>query len=138
MRYQLLANAVLAVHFAVVAFVVGGLLVIVIGNLRGWTWVNARLFRGAHLGAIAIVVVQPWLGAVCPLTVLEMRLREKAAAATYVGGFIEYWLQRALYHDAPPWVFLAGYSLFGLVAAFCWWYFPPARRRRARATAESA
>ena len=51
------------------------------------------------------MVVQSWLGAVCPLIFLEVQLREKAAAATYVGGFIEYWLHRLIYLEAPPWVF---------------------------------
>mgnify|MGYP001616081990 FL=1 len=35
--YQLLADAVLALHVAIVAFVVGGLLLVVIGNLRNWS-----------------------------------------------------------------------------------------------------
>ncbi len=130
--YQLLADAVLVLHAAVVAFVVGGLCLIVVGNFRGWHWVNSPLFRGAHLAAIVVVVAQAWLGAACPLTVLEMRLREKAEAATYTGSFIEHWLQRALYYEAPPWVFLIGYSLFGLLVVACWWYFPPSRTPRRR------
>jgi hypothetical protein len=127
--YRLLADAVLVLHAAVVAFVVGGLFFIVIGNFRGWRWVNRLVFRIAHLVAISVVVAQAWLGAACPLTILEMRLREKAGIATHSGGFIEYWLQRAIYYDAPAWVFLAGYSLFGLIVSACWWYFPPKRRR---------
>lgn len=128
-RYQLLADAVLALHVGVVLFVVGGMLAVILGNLRGWAWVNAKLFRVAHLAAILVVVAQSWLGAICPLTILEMRLREKAATATYVGSFVEYWLQRVLYLEAPAWVFVVSYSVFALVAAACWWYFPPAGSR---------
>jgi len=133
--YQLLADTVLVVHVAVVAFVVLGLVLIVLGNVRGWRWVNGRLFRLAHVGAIAIVVTQAWLGMACPLTILEMSLREKAAATTYAattyaGSFIEHWLQRILYFDAPAWVFLAGYSLFGLCAVATFWCFPPSRNQR--------
>lgn len=124
-HYQLLADAVLALHVAVVAFVVGGLICVIVGNLRGWRWVNRWRFRVIHLAAIAVVAAQSWLGAICPLTLLEMHLREKAASATYSGSFVEYWLQRILYLQAPPWVFILGYSAFGLLAAFCWWYFPP-------------
>jgi polyferredoxin len=133
--YQLLADTVLALHVAVVVFVVAGLVCIVLGNLRHWPWVNRPWFRLAHLVAIGIVVAQEWVGAICPLTTFEMWLRAKARAPTYSGSFIEHWLQRLLYYDAPPWVFVAGYSLFGLLVAAVWWYFPPAwhpgRDRRA-------
>ena len=130
MPYQFLADAVLTLHAAIVAFVVGGLLLIVVGNLRAWRWVNALWFRLAHLGAIAFVVAEAWFGYVCPLTTLEMWLRAQAGAATYGGSFIEHWLQRLLYYDAPPWVFTLAYSLFGLLVVATWWYFPPMRKRR--------
>lgn len=123
--YQQLADAVLVLHAAVVAFVVGGLVLVVIGNLRNWRWVNALWFRLAHLGAIAVVVAEAWQGVVCPLTTLEMWLRAKAGATTYSGSFIEYWLQRVLYYEAPSWVFALGYSLFGLLVLAAWRYFPP-------------
>lgn len=127
--YQLLADAVLALHVAVVAFVVGGLILIVAGNLRGWPWVNRFGFRIAHLAAIAVVVAQAWFGAVCPLTSVEMWLRAKARATTYAGSFIEHWLQHVLYYEAPSWVFTLGYSLFGLLVVAVWWYFPPKFKR---------
>ena len=125
--YQLLADAVLALHFALVAFVVGGLVLILAGNLRGWRWVNAWWFRAAHIAAIGVVVAQAWLGADCPLTTLEMSLREKAGMNTYHEGFIAHWVQRAIYHEAPQWVFTWVYSLFGLLVAATWWRFPPKR-----------
>lgn len=131
-RYQLLADAVLSLHVAVVAFVVGGLVLIIVGNLRAWRWVNTLWFRMVHLTAIAVVVAEAWFGAVCPLTSVEMRLRAKASATTYAGSFIEHWFQRILYYEAPSWVFTAAYTLFGLVVAATWWYFPPRIRRRSR------
>ena len=130
--YQFLADVVLSLHVAIVVFVVGGLLFIIAGNLRGWRGANALWFRVAHLIAIAVVVAEAWFGAICPLTALEMWLRSKARAATYEGSFIQYWLQRILYYDAPPWVFTVGYSLFGLVVLATWWYFPPRFGRRVR------
>ena len=128
--YQLLADGVLSLHVAIVAFVVGGLVLIVVGNLRGWPWVNAVWFRLAHLAAIAVVVAEAWFGVVCPLTSLEMWLRAEARATTYAGSFIEHWLQRVLYFEAPAWVFTLGYSLFGLAVVATWWYFPPRFNRR--------
>lgn len=132
--FQLLANLVLVLHLAVVLFVVGGLLLVLAGNLRRWRWhwVNARWFRLAHLAAIGFVVVQAWLGQICPLTTLEMWLREQGGVAGYGGGFIEHWLQRVLYYEAPWWVFAVGYSLFGLLVVAAWVRFPPERRRGKR------
>ena len=130
LTWQLLADAVLVLHVALVVFVVGGLVAIVAGNLIGWHWINALWFRVAHLAAIAIVAAEAWFGAVCPLTTLEMWLRTRARATTYSGSFIEHWLQRLLYYDAPPWVFTLAYSLFALAVAAAWWWFPPRSRRR--------
>jgi polyferredoxin len=123
--HQVLADAVLVVHFGVVVFVVGGLLVIVVGNWLGWRWVNRLWLRIAHLASIATVVAEAWLGVTCPLTVLESWLREQTGVGGYGQSFIEHWVQRALYFDAPPWVFTVSYSLFGLLVAATWWYFPP-------------
>lgn len=131
MPYQLLADAVLTLHVAIVLFVVGGLIVILLGNWRrrkSWQWVNALWFRLAHLLAILFVVSESWLGIVCPLTMLEMWLRRQAGAGGYTGSFIEHWLQRLLYYDAPGWVFTLAYSVFGLAVVATWWLFPPRRR----------
>lgn len=128
MPYRLLADAVLTLHVAVVAFVVLGVVLVLLGNLRGWRWVNYLWFRLAHLAAIAVVVAESWVGVTCPLTTLEMWLRTQAGGRTYVGGFIEHWLQRVLYYDAPAWAFTLGYSLFGLLVAALWWHFPPVTR----------
>ena len=134
--YQLLADGVLMLHVALVAFVVGGLVLIVVGYLREWRWVKVPWFRIAHLTAIAVVAAEAWLGVVCPLTTLEMWLRTRARAATYGGGFIEHWLQRILYHDAPAWAFVLGYSLFGLAVVAVWFWCPPKYNRRVRRAVE--
>ena len=132
--WQLLADAVLALHVGIVLFVVGGLAVIVGGNLAGWRWVNRWWFRLAHLATIAFVAAEAWAGVVCPLTTLEMWLRVQARAATYAGSFIEHWLQAVLFWDAPAWVFTAAYTLFALAVGAAWWFFPPQRSARPRTT----
>lgn len=128
--YQLLADLVLSLHVAIVVFVVGGLVLIIVGNLRSWRWVNSISFRLAHVAAIAFVVAEAWLGIVCPLTTVEMWLRAKAHAITYTGSFIEHWLARILYYEAPAWVFTTVYTLFGLLVVVTWWYFPPNSNQR--------
>jgi len=131
----LLADAVLILHFAIVLFVVGGLVLIIVGNFSGWRWVNALWFRLLHLAAIAIVVAESWLGITCPLTTLEMWLRAQSGAASainYSESFIGYWLQRLLFYSAPPWVFVLTYTVFGALVIAVWFRFPPEFRRRNR------
>ena len=129
MPYQFMANLVLAVHLSIVAFVVLGLALIIAGNQRRWRWVNHAWFRLAHVGAIAVIVLESWFGFTCPLTSFEMWLRSQANASTYGGGFVEHWLGRLLYYEAPPWVFMLGYSVFGVLVVAAWWHFPPRRSR---------
>jgi hypothetical protein len=121
----MLADAVLVVHVGIAAFVVAGLLLVVVGNLRRWGWVNNIWFRIAHVAAIGTIVAEAWGGVVCPLTTLEMWLRSQAGAASYAGGFVEHWLQQLLYYSAPAWVFVAAYTVFALLVLVSWWYFPP-------------
>lgn len=97
MPLESLADAVLVLHVAMAAFVVGGLGLRLVGNLRHWDWVNAPGFRIPHAGAIALVIAETWVGLTCPLTNMEMWLREQAGNATYSGSFIAYWLQPLLY-----------------------------------------
>ena len=113
--YRILADVVVVVHGLYVSFVVLGLLAVLAGRACGWQWTQNRWFRGVHLLAIAAVVVQAWLGVVCPLTILENHFRERAGEAVYPGSFIGYWAHELLFIEAPPWVFTLAYTLFGIV-----------------------
>jgi len=128
--YRIMADVVLLVHFLVVVFVVGGLPVIIVGNIRQWRWVNNFWFRLGHLATIAVVVVQSWLGQYCGLTKLESFLRKEAGQSAYVESFVEHWVRLLLYYEAPFWVFVLAYSVFGLLVLWAWWYFPPRRNAR--------
>lgn len=125
--YRLLADLVLIVHFTFVVFVVGGLLVIVAGRCAKWAWVRNGYFRLGHLLAVGVVVAQAWLGVVCPLTVWENALRSQAGDATYPGAFIAYWVDRALFHQAPTWAFAVAYTAFGLLVLASLLLVPPRR-----------
>lgn len=118
--YRMLADLVLLTHWAFVLFVVFGLVLILLGGISGWAWVQNPWFRLVHVGAIGVVIAQAWVGVLCPLTLVEMSLRERAGDASYAGSFIAHWLQHLLYIDAPPWVFIVVYSLFGALVAACW------------------
>ncbi len=127
MPWGLLADAVLVVHIGVVLFVVGGLAAIVAGNLLGWRWVNGRTFRLLHLATIGVVVLQAWLGELCPLTILESWLRVRAGQTGYPTGFVAHWLHRLLYWEAPMAAFALAYSAFGALVVLAWWRWPPHR-----------
>ncbi|MAE67948.1 MAG: hypothetical protein CMJ18_27150 [Phycisphaeraceae bacterium] len=139
--YRLAADLVLALHVAFVAFVILGLVLTYAGAVRGWVWVRDRWFRRVHLGAIGFVVIQAWLGAICPLTALEMTLRQRAGDAVYQGSFIAHWLHELLYFEAPFVVFTIGYTLFGLLVAASWIIVrpaPPRQRDRTGCEAQDA
>ena len=125
--YSVAADAVLILHAAFVIFVVAGLALILAGKPLGWHWVRHFGFRIAHLLAIAVVVLQAWLGAVCPLTRWETSLRARAGEATYEGAFIAQWVERLLYYRAPEWVFIALYTAFGALVIASWFWVRPRR-----------
>jgi len=127
----LLADAVLAMHAGFIAFVVVGQAAILVGIALRWRWVRGLWFRVLHLGAIGFVVLQAWLGVMCPLTVLEGSLRRAAGQAGYDElGFIATWLRRLIFFQAEPWVFTTAYTAFGALVVWTWWVAPPRRRRR--------
>ena len=129
MPYRLLADVVLVLHALIVIFVILGLLLIFIGGGRGWGWVRNLRFRIAHAITIGVVVLQGWLGKICPLTTLEMVLRDKAGDATYKGGFIAHWLGELLYYDLPLWVFALAYTLFSAGVVASWFVVRPNFKR---------
>jgi hypothetical protein len=87
--YRALADIVLLVHFAFVVFVVaGGLLAL---RWPRVAWVHVPL---AIYGAII-----EFVGFVCPLTPLEVRLRERGGEAGYAGGFIEHYITATIYPE---------------------------------------
>ncbi len=59
-------------------FVVVGQILILVGWLQNWNWARSFWLRFLHLVTIVIVVVQSWLGQLCPLTIWEQQLRAVA------------------------------------------------------------
>ena len=87
MTYRILADAVLVLHLAFIAFVVlGGLLV-----------VRAPWLAWLHVPAAAWGAGIAFFGAICPLTPLENRLRVLGGESGYGGGFIEHYLTALIY-----------------------------------------
>ncbi len=89
MSARLAADAVVALHFAFIAFVVaGGALTLVD---RRWAIV--------HLPAVAWAAWTEFTATVCPLTPLENALRAHAGQAGYTESFIDHYLLPLIY---PP------------------------------------
>src|ERR1700732_1377542 len=116
-RYLLLADGVAVFHAAYVAFVTIGFALIAAGIAMRWEWVRAFWFRVAHLGAIALVCAESLMGAACPLTTLEGRLRAIGGEARQSHDFIGYWVDRLIYYNFPSWVFTVAYVVFGISVA---------------------
>ncbi len=89
MPYRLLADAVLVVHLAFIVFVVfGGLLVL--------RWPRIAWL---HLPAVAWGAWIELTGRICPLTPLEIGLRERGGETGFTDGFIEHYITALIYPD---------------------------------------
>lgn len=128
-----LADAVLIVHVGVVAFVVLGALAIALGGWRKWPWVKGFRWRVTHVALMVVIALQAWLGALCPLTVWEQALRRQAGETAYRESFIEHWLSRLIFFEAPWWMFVAAYTAFAAFVVALWFAVPP-RRGSARSS----
>jgi hypothetical protein len=119
-----LADGILAVHLAVVLFIVGGLLMVWIGAALGWRWIRNPWFRYLHVAAIAFVAIEALLGMACPLTVWEDLLRGGAQPDSFVGR----WIRRLLFYEAPEWLFTVAYCAWAAASAATLALVPPRRR----------
>jgi hypothetical protein len=122
---RLLADVILLLHVGYALFVIGGVLLIVLGARFDWSWVRARRFRRVHLLCTAIVAVEALVGMMCPLTWLEHALLVASGTAGYERSFIGQLLYRLLYYDAPAWMFTVVYTVVALTVAACYRYLPP-------------
>lgn len=125
MSSGLAADLLLVLHASFIAFVVLGLVLVIVGGLLSWPWVRNRWFRIAHLVCIGIVVVQAWFGVICPLTTWEMDLRRAAGDPSYEGSFVAHWLSELIYYEAPWWVFVVAYTAFGTLVVISWFTVRP-------------
>ena len=87
MLFRRLADLVLLVHFAFVAFVV-------LGGLAALKWPR---IAWVHIPVALYGASVEFLGFVCPLTPLEVWLRRRGGEAGYAGGFVEHYVTATLY-----------------------------------------
>jgi hypothetical protein len=92
MAARFLADAVVALHLAFVAFVVAGAFLALRWPRLLWLQIPCAVY------GVAIEL----FGWICPLTYLENALRERAGRSGYSGGFVEHYLLPLLYPDPLP------------------------------------
>ena len=112
---QALADSIVIFHFAVVAFVVGGELLVLVGRPLRWSWVRNRWFRGLHLAMIGFIAVQAMIGELCPLTLWENELRQRAGRPIEQSSFIAHWLHELLFVEAEASTLAWCYAGFALL-----------------------
>ena len=114
----------------IVLFILLGVPLVFLGAALHWTWVRSWRWRALHLGAILFVAAESLLGMTCPLTLWEDKLRGGQIA----GGFIERWIDRLIFYNAPTWVFTVSYLAFTALVLITWMLVPPTRQPRRSGT----
>lgn len=87
MLYGWAAGAVVTFHFAFILFALGGAALLFVWPRLVWL----------HLPALAWGGFVEFTSRICPLTMLEDRLRDAAGQAGYAGGFIDHYLTPIVY-----------------------------------------
>ena len=123
--YDAIADLVVTIHIAYIAFVVFGFMAIVLGNTIGWSWVRNLYFRMVHLAAILMVCLEALTGVSCPLTTLENRLRVLGRGRPYSGALVGHLLDRLVFYNIPQWLFTMVYLLFGALVLLAFILVPP-------------
>lgn len=101
-----LAEAILALHLAVIVFNVAFLVIIPLGAWLGWRIVRIAWLRLLHLALMAIVAGQALAGRACILTIWQSELAGRSAAPP---PLIMHIVDRLIYWNFPLWAFTALY-----------------------------
>ena len=122
MPYLLIADVLVVLHLAFVAFVVVGAVLVLRRPRLAWVHLPCALWG-------ALIEFTGW---VCPLTPLEIRFRQLGGQAGYEGDFIEHHVLPVLYpqHLTRPLQWALG-ALVLVVNAVAYWHLS---RRRAGST----
>ena len=104
--YGLLADVLVGVHVAYIAYVVLGQLLIILAAPMKWEWARNPWFRFSHLAAIGIVAYEAICRIRCPLTVWEEQLRG-LAGQTFNGSdtFVGRILHNVMFIENQPEIF---------------------------------
>jgi hypothetical protein len=131
MYYSFLADALVIIHLAFVAFVVLGQLAILVGIIFKKTWARSFVFRIIHLICIGIVAAEGMLDVECPLTVWERNLRTEAGQDVSESPFIPQLANRILFYpDIPHVYFERMHIAFGCLVLLTFLIWPPRLQKK--------
>ena len=128
---SIVADIVVAIHVAYMAFVVFGFIAVPLGVALRWSWVRNPWFRWLHVLAILFVVAETVFQVSCPLTIIENDLRTTAGEPVEEGSFVGRLLNRLLFGVVPESVLPALYFSLGALAVAMMVFAPPRRFGRA-------
>jgi len=115
--YLLLADLIVVLHLGFIVFAA-------LGGLLLFKWPRLAWL---HLPAVIWGAITEFMGLICPLTPLEIWLRQQAGADPYLGGFISHYLVPIIYPPGltPSTQWLLGGVLITLnilIYAWLFWY----------------
>ena len=116
MPYGFLADAVVALHFLCILFLIFG----------GWWGSKTRRVGRIHLAGLAFACLVEGFDWYCPLTHLEVWLRREGAQAGYAESFITHYLSSLIYIDLPHPLIVS--LTMALCAANAWLYLFKGKR----------
>ncbi len=123
----MLARLTLYLHFLVVMFNIGGLIIIPLGKIFAWNFVQIFWWRALHGFSMALVAIQAALGQYCFLTFIQSAF-ERASTASREPFWFDEFISAAVFWPIPLEVFLPLYLLgLGLTIWFWIWVRPGTR-----------
>jgi len=104
MLYKILADAVVLIHFLWIVF-------LLLGALWGRRNRTVKIFHLSGLAFALIIQIFDWF---CPLTHLEVWLRDRHnPGLTYTGSFIIHYVEKIIYIEISPTIILIVTLLLG-------------------------
>ena len=141
MLYKILADLVVLVHFGWIVFVLWGFVLTVCGSVSVYVFRTAKdrwrrffnrwIFRTIHLTGIVYVGILTIFGKLCPLTILENKLRgQYDPELTYPGSFVAHYIERIVYPEANFLVFVIPTTIIALFSILMFIIRPPAKLKK--------
>jgi hypothetical protein len=93
--YKAAADFVVFIHFLWIIFLIFGVFI-------GRKYRTVKIFHIAGLGFAVIIQIFGWY---CPLTYIEIWLRQRHdPLLSYSGSFIVYYMEKLIYIELTPWI----------------------------------
>jgi len=106
MLYRLLADLIMIAHLVWVLFVLVVFVLTIRAFWRPSFW-DRWVIRSVHAAGLLLTALVAILDEICPLTVWEFALRRRHdPSGDYPGSFVIGYLQKLLYPDVDPLVYL--------------------------------